>query len=67
MRAYRFLTKDHISETRHKVSRALSKGWEPYGPPSYAFDASLGVMRCGQAAIKDVPGDYSPDVTLGKL
>ena len=67
MRAYRFLTEDDTSDFCHKVSEALSKGWELYGPPTYAFDAARGVMRCGQAVMKDAPGDYSPDVKLGKL
>ena len=44
---------------------ALDKGWELYGPPTYAFDAANGVMRCGQAVTKEVPGDYSPDLKLG--
>jgi hypothetical protein len=67
MRAYRFLTEDDTSAFCHKVSDALSKGWEPYGPPSYAFDAARGVMRCGQAVMKEAPGAYSPDVKLGRL
>ena len=28
----------------HKVSLALSKGWELSGSPAYAFDAKEGVM-----------------------
>ncbi len=38
-----------------------------YGEPTYAFDAARGVMRCGQAVVKDVPGTYSPDKKLGEL
>lgn len=67
MRAYRFLTEDDTSAFCHKVSEALSKGWELHGPPSYAFDAARGVMRCGQAVVKDVPGDYDPAMKLGQL
>jgi hypothetical protein len=68
MRAYRFLTADDTSEFCHKVSAALARGWELYGDPSYAYDATAGVMRCGQAVIKDVPGtDYDPDMKLGDL
>lgn len=68
MKAYRLLTADDTSAFCHKVTEALSKGWELYGSPTYAFDAANGVMRCGQAVTKDVPGmDYSPDMKLGQL
>ena len=66
MIAYRFLTADDTSEFCHKVTEALSKGWSLHGSPTYAFDAANGVMRCGQAVIKDVPGTYSPDLKLGE-
>ena len=66
MKIYRFLTEDDTSAFCHKVSLALSKGWELHGSPSYAFDAAKGVMRCGQAVVKDVPGPYSPDMKLGE-
>ncbi|MBP1805333.1 DUF1737 domain-containing protein [Rubellimicrobium aerolatum] len=67
MRAYRFLTEDDTSAFCHKVTEALSKGWELHGPPAYAFDAARGVMRCGQAVTKDVEGEYSPEMKLGRL
>ena len=67
MRAYRFLTADDTSDFCHKVTEALAKGWELYGDPSYAYDATAGVMRCGQAVTKDVEGDYDPSVKLGSL
>ncbi len=63
---YRFLSEDDTSAFCHKVSAALAKGWSLYGPPTYAFDAARGVMRCGQAVTKEVSGDYSPDVKLGE-
>lgn len=65
MRLYRFLTEDDTSAFCHKVSDALAAGWELHGPPSYAWDGARGVMRCGQAVTKDVPGAYSPDLKLG--
>nr|MCU0909666.1 DUF1737 domain-containing protein [Paracoccaceae bacterium] len=34
--------------------------------PTYAFDAANGVMRCGQAVVKEVAGVYTPDVKLGE-
>jgi len=67
MRVYRFLSGDDTSAFCHKVTAALDAGWELYGSPSYAFDAGQGVMRCGQAVIKEVPGDYHPDLKLGAL
>lgn len=67
MIAYRLLTEDDTSAFCHKVTDALSKGWSLYGDPSYAFDPVSGKMRCAQAVTKDVPGDYSPDMKLGKL
>lgn len=65
MRLYRFLSEDDTSAFCHKVTAALDKGWELYGDPVYAFDAGKGVMRCGQAVIKEAPGAYSPDLKLG--
>lgn len=65
MKIYRLLTEDDTSAFCHKVSNALAKGWELYGDPTYAFDASNGVMRCGQAVTKDIEADYSPDMKLG--
>ena len=65
MKIYRLLTEDDTSAFCHKVSEALSKGWELYGDPTYAFDAENGVMRCGQAVTKDIDASYSPDMKLG--
>ena len=65
MKSYRLLTEDDTSKFCHKVTEALSKGWELYGNPTYAFDASNGVMRCGQAVTKEVDAEYSPDMKLG--
>ena len=67
MLAYRFLTEDDTSAFCHKVTEALSKGWSLQGPPVYGFDTQRGVMRCGQAVVKEVDKDYSPDMKLGAL
>ncbi len=67
MIAYRFITEDDTSAFCHRVSEAISNGWELHGAPSYAFDAARGVMRCGQAVIKQAEGEYSPEVKLGQL
>jgi hypothetical protein len=66
MRLYRFLSDDDTSAFCQKVTSALNKGWELHGAPTYAFDASRGVMRCGQAVTKEAPGTYSPEVKLGE-
>lgn len=66
MKLYRLLTEDDTSAFCHKVTAALNKGWELYGSPTYAFDAAKGVMRCGQAVVKDAPGDYTPETKLGE-
>jgi hypothetical protein len=64
---YRYLTDTDTSAFCHKVTEALSRGWSLYGHPSYAFDAKAGVMRCGQAVIKEVEAEYYPDLKLGDL
>lgn len=67
MQLYRFLSEDDTSAFCHKVSAALAKGWVLHGPPTYAFDAGRGVMRCGQAVVKEVPGLYHPEIKLGEV
>ncbi len=63
---YRLLTEEDTSAFCHKVSDALSKGWELYGDPTYAFDQTAGVMRCGQAVIKQIDAEYTSDMKLGE-
>ncbi|RKF16013.1 DUF1737 domain-containing protein [Roseovarius spongiae] len=64
MKLYRLLTAEDSSAFCHKVTEALNKGWELYGSPTYAHDPLSGAMRCGQAVIKDAPGEYTPDTKL---
>ncbi len=66
MKLYRFLSDDDTSAFCHKVTAALNKGWVLQGDPAYAFDAAKASMRCGQAVVKEVPGDYSPEVKLSE-
>ena len=66
MQLYRFLSDDDTAAFCHKVTAALAKGWVLQGSPVYAFDAGRGVMRCGQAVVKDVPGTYSDAVKLSE-
>ena len=65
MQIYRFLTEDDTSAFCHKVSAALAKGWVLYGDPQYTFDQANGVLRCGQAVVKEAEGTYSPEIKLG--
>ncbi|WP_298679478.1 DUF1737 domain-containing protein [uncultured Lentibacter sp.] len=65
MKLYRLLTSEDTSAFCHKVSEALSKGWELYGSPTYAWDHGASVMRCGQAVTKEVDAAYSADMKLG--
>ena len=65
MKFYRLLTGNDPTEFCHKVSETLSKGWDFYGYPTYAHDETVGVMRCGQAMVKEVGGNYSLDLKLG--
>ena len=66
MRLYRFLSEDDTSAFCHKVTEALNNGWVLHGSATYAFDAARGVMRCGQAVVKDAPGIYTPETKLGE-
>ena len=67
MKLYRMLTGPDDSSFCHKVSLALSKGWELYGSPTYAFDGEAKTMCCGQAVTKSVPReDYDPHMNLGE-
>lgn len=63
---YRLLTEEDSAAFCHKVSEALSKGWQLHGSPSIAFDQQHGVMRCAQAVTKEVAQDYHPDMKLGQ-
>ncbi|MEM9010531.1 MAG: DUF1737 domain-containing protein [Pseudomonadota bacterium] len=67
MHVYRFVTAPDDGSFSHKVTEALNRGWQLYGQPSYAFDAKAGVMRCGQAVMKDVDLDYDAELDLDAL
>lgn len=66
MKLYRFLSAEDTSAFCHKVTEALNNGWELHGSPTQTWDHGAGVMRCGQAVIKDAPGTYKPDLKLGE-
>lgn len=66
MKLYRFLTEEDTAAFCHKVTAALNMGWQLHGSPTYAFDAASGVMRCGQAVVKEAEGTYAPDLKLSE-
>jgi hypothetical protein len=66
MKLYRMITGPDDNEFCHRVSKALSNGWELAGSASLTFDAVRGRTMCGQPVVKDVPDeDYSPEIKLG--
>ena len=65
MNLCQLLTGGGSREFCHKVSEALSKGWDIYVDPAYAHDENVGVMRCGQAVVEEAGGIYSLDLKLG--
>ena len=63
---YRLLTGPDDASFCHRVSDALSKGWQLYGPPSLTFDTDQKKLVCGQAITKHVTADYSADMKLSE-
>jgi len=67
MKVYRFITGPDDAAFCHRVTAALNKGWELSGSPSLTFNSQSGLVICGQAVVKDVPGkDYDPEMKLGE-
>ena len=65
MKLYRFLTGPDDSSFCHRLSKALSNGWQLYGSPTHTYDHEKKCFIAGQAVIKDVPDEkYSPDIKL---
>ena len=65
MLIYRFLTGEDDASFCHKITKALSEGWQLHGSPTYAYDAVAKKMKAGQAVtrvVKDQP--YDPDKKL---
>ncbi|WP_419907068.1 DUF1737 domain-containing protein [Hoeflea sp.] len=67
MKLYRLLTGPDDASFCHKVSEALSNGWELHGDPAYGYNNESEQMQCAQAVIKHVSGEtYSPDMKLSE-
>ena len=68
MKVYRYLTDKDDKGFCHRVTEALNRGWELYGPPTLTFDQKRGEVICGQAITKEIEGaSYDPDMDLSKL
>lgn len=61
---YRLLTGNDDSSFCHKVTKALSEGWELYGSPQYATDPLNSELRCAQAVTKRTDEQYDPEREL---
>jgi hypothetical protein len=59
LKLYRYLTGFDDVAFCKKVSEAINKGWELHGSPSLGFDSVRGRAICGQAVVKDVPGEWT--------
>jgi hypothetical protein len=65
MLIYRFLSGEDDSSFCHKITKALSEGWNLHGSPSYAFDQVSKKMKCGQAVTRTVADQaYDPEKKL---
>jgi len=66
MKLYRYLTGPDDDGFCHRVTAALNNGWQLYGNPTLAYDGNSNTMICGQAIIKEVPGEYRSDLQLSE-
>lgn len=64
MKLYRYLTGKDDAVFCHRITAALNKGWELYGGPTLTYDSERKQVIAGQAIIKEVPGEYTPDIEL---
>ena len=66
--AYRYLTGQDDAVFCHRVTQALSRGWQLYGSPTLTYDPVNKRVICGQALTKEVPdAEYKADLKLGDL
>lgn len=66
--AYRYLTGQDDAVFCHRVTQALSRGWQLYGSPTLTYDPINKRVVCGQALTKEVEDtDYRADLKLGDL
>ncbi len=62
---YRMITGPDDNSFCHRVSKALSNGWELAGSATLTFNSARAEVVCGQAIVKNIPGhDYDEGLTL---
>ena len=66
MKLYRYLTGPDDATFCHRVTAELNKGWQLYGQPTLAYDPERKRVICGQAIVKEAPGEYRPDMKLSE-
>jgi hypothetical protein len=62
VKLYRLLIGSGDAAFCKKVSEALNKGWHLYGSPSLTFDTTNDGPICGQAVVKEVPGEWTDEM-----
>ena len=68
MKGCRFITDDDTARFCNRITEALSNRQKLYGEPKMTFDKKRGVMRCGQAVMKNVPKKrYSKKINLSSI
>ena len=63
---YRLLTGLDDTAFCHRVSEALSLGWQLYGTPTLTYDADQKKVICGQAITKNVKATYNAEMKLSE-
>jgi hypothetical protein len=66
VKLYRYLTGPDDVSFCHRFTAELNRGWQLYGQPTLTYDAEKKRVICGQAIVKDAPGEYTPDVKLSE-
>jgi hypothetical protein len=66
LKLYRYLTGPDDATFCHRVTAELNKGWQLYGQPTLTYDPDKKRVVCGQAIIKEAPGEYRPDMKLSE-
>ncbi|MFC3530972.1 DUF1737 domain-containing protein [Vogesella facilis] len=65
MKLYRLLTGPDDAAFCLRVTEALNRGWQLHGQPTLTFNGER--VIAGQAIVKEVAGEFHPDIKLGEL
>jgi hypothetical protein len=66
VKLYRYLTGPDDASFCHRVTAEINKGWQLYGQPTLTYDQERKRVICGQAIVKEVPGEYASDIKLSE-